>query len=128
MTEISTSEKKIYLIEKDPAIIDVISIILAEEGYETIISKMPFQIEEIYTQTPVLIVLDNGLNNHGVEICKALRRDKATFMIPIVLSCTNNNLPALAEECGATAYIMKPFDIEEFITLINSVLQGLSGS
>lgn len=113
----------ICLIDKDPAVIDMISFLLADEGYDVVIAKLPFDISEVVAEVPHLILLHNGMDNKGLEICKQLKACIYTASIPILMSSTDVRLPQLAEECGADRYILKPFDIKDFCAIVYSMLK-----
>ncbi len=112
----------IYLIDKDPAIVDVISLLLADEGYTTVIAQKPFEIQDVKMAKPKLILLHNGLDNIGQQICMELKADSELSKIPILMSSTNTNLQQVAQECGAEAYISKPFDLNEFSNMVRQLL------
>jgi len=113
---------KVLVIDKDPAIIDVITFMLKDEGYDFLISQNPFNLQEVRGYKPALILLHNGLNNEGSLICKSIKGNPDTKYIPIIMSSTRNDLPQIAEESCAEAHIQKPFDIDEFLQLIKSTL------
>ncbi|WP_255348740.1 PleD family two-component system response regulator [Pedobacter sp. BAL39] len=110
--------------DKDPAIIDVISIMLKEEGYNVLISQKPFRLEEVKEHTPALILLHHGLSNDGSIICQSIKNCPETKDIPIIMSSTRPDLPILAEINFANAYIQKPFNIDEFLDLIKLSLNS----
>jgi DNA-binding response OmpR family regulator len=114
--------KSILLIDKDPAIIEVITSILTEEGYEVVVSKKPFQINEAHQLAPALILLHNGLNDMGIEICKMLKSDVLSKDIPVVMTSTQSDLPSKAKDSCADAYLQKPFDIDELCELIRKTI------
>ncbi|RYY52193.1 MAG: response regulator [Chitinophagaceae bacterium] len=116
--------KTVYLIDKDPAVIDVISLMLEDEGFHTVVASKPFAIQEVRDIDPALILLHNGLDNHGVEICTALKADTETLKIPVIMSSTSINLPELSCNAGAEAYIFKPFDLADFCALIRATLSS----
>lgn len=115
-------EKKVLVIDKDPAIIDVITFMLKDEGYDFLVSQKPFNLQEVKDYKPALILLHNGLNNDGSLICKSIKGSPDTSHIPVIMSSTRSDLPQVAEESNADAYIQKPFDISEFLELIKSTL------
>lgn len=114
--------KKVLVIDKDPAIIDVITFMLKDEGYDFLVAQKPFNLQEAEDYQPALILLHNGLNNEGSSICKSIKACLTTKDIPVIMSSTRNDLPQIAEECGADADIQKPFDINDFILLIKRIL------
>lgn len=115
-------KKTILLIDKDPAIIEVITSILKEEGYEVAISKKPFQIDEVHELKPELILLHNGLNDMGMEICKAIKNNAELNSIPVLMTSTQSDLPAKAAQSYADAYLAKPFDIDKLCDLIKEMI------
>jgi len=120
--------KNILLIDKDPAVIDVITCILEEDGYLVYIAKKPFDILEVKTYMPALILLHNGLNNEGTMICQTIKSDSESKEIPIIMSSTRADLPEVAQKCGANAHIQKPFDIDEFLSLIKATINTVGQS
>lgn len=116
-------KKKVLVIDKDPAIIDVITFMLKDEGYDFLVSQKPFSLQEVEDYKPALILLHNGLNNEGKLICKSIKGSLDTKHIPVIISSTHNDLQQIAEESCADAYIQKPFDIENFLKLIKSTIR-----
>jgi DNA-binding response OmpR family regulator len=114
--------KKVLVIDKDPAIIDIITFMLKDEGYDFLVSQKPFNLQEVKEYNPALILLHNGLNNEGSVICKLIKSCSNTEHIPIIMSSTRNDLPQIAQDSCADAYIQKPFDINEFLLLILQAL------
>jgi DNA-binding response OmpR family regulator len=115
-------KNKVLVIDKDPAIIDVITYMLKDEGYDFLVSAKPFNLQEVKEYKPSLILLHNGLNNEGSLICKEIKRCNDTKYIPVIMSSTRTDLPYIAKESCAEAYIQKPFDINEFLLLIKSTI------
>ena len=115
-------EKKVLVIDKDPAIIDVITFMLKDEGYDFKVSKKPFDIAEVKEYSPALILLHNGLNNEGSLICKEIKNCMDTREVPIIMSSTRTDLPEVAKQSCADAHIQKPFDIDDFLQLIKQTI------
>jgi two-component system response regulator VicR len=118
--------KIILLIDKDPAVIDAITCILEDDGYQVQIARKPFDISEVKTLKPALILLHNGLNNEGTLICQTIKSDSDGMKIPVIMSSTRSDLPQVAQRCGAEAYIQKPFDIDEFLNLIQKTINTIA--
>lgn len=115
-------KKKVLVIDKDPAIIDVITFMLKDEGCDFLVSQKPFNLQEVEEYRPALILLHNGLNNEGSFICKSIKACPYTEHIPIIISSTRNDLPQIAKDSCADAHIQKPFDINAFLLLIRQAL------
>ena len=109
------SRKKVYIVDDDPDILKILTIILEGRGYEVITFTDG---RPLYTlqESPDLIFLDIRLSgSDGSEICRMLKNKTETASIPIVLISANRNLQEIGEACGADAVIPKPFDIKDII-------------
>lgn len=113
----------ILLIDKDPAVIEIISLLLEEQGYRCVIAAKPFSIAQVYELMPKLVVLHNGLDGLGGQICRELKASKELRDIPVLMSSTRADIAELASSCGAEAWIAKPFDIDNFCALADSMLK-----
>jgi DNA-binding response OmpR family regulator len=114
--------KKILIIENDQAILDLMSYILEEEGHQIFTSTNSSVLYEENIE-PDLILLDQTLGiEQGSDVCLKLKQDPKTALIPIILISAVNQLDKLASECKADGYIEKPFDIENFIRIVNDHL------
>lgn len=120
---------KILLIEDDQSLTELIRYNLTKADFivhcESDGEEGLFATEEI---SPDLILLDWMLPNlSGIEICRRIRRNKATQNVPIIM------LTARAEESdrirgldtGADDYVTKPFSPKELIARINAVLRRI---
>lgn len=112
--------KKILVVDDDEGILDALSLILEEEGYEvetTIKGQETFA--KIASFQPALILLDMLLSgNDGRHICRALKADKKTKSIPIIMISAHPNAKAGAIEAGADDFLAKPFEREELLEKI----------
>jgi DNA-binding response OmpR family regulator len=111
--------KHILLAEDDPGISEVVKIILSDEGYtiHTAITKKSIE-ETLALQTVVLILLDVSLSGEsGIDIGRALKKDAHTKAIPLVMLSANTNIEEISEDIGADAFLKKPFEIEELLSM-----------
>ncbi|MBL4894977.1 MAG: phosphate regulon transcriptional regulator PhoB [Emcibacter sp.] len=123
---------KILLIEDDQSLTELIRYNLVQEGF-TVVCESDGE-EGLYASeetSPDLILLDWMLPNlSGIEICRRIRRNKATQNVPIIM------LTARAEETdrvrgldtGADDYVTKPFSPKELIARIRAVLRRIRPS
>ncbi len=110
----------IIVAEDDKAIIDVITIILQEEGYRTISVQQYDQLRKMLVQEPAsLLLLDLWLTGeNGSEICLALKQDPKTRDMPIIILSAHQQVEAIAKSAGADDVLQKPFDIDELIAKV----------
>ena len=117
--------KKILAVDDDNDILDVIRIILEDEGYEVLTlanGKHVFDIVE--ENDPDLILLDVMLGGlDGRDICRALKQHDTFKKIPVVMISASHNLNNLLLMPGApNNFLAKPFDIDKLIEMVRSEL------
>jgi CheY-like chemotaxis protein len=111
--------KTVLIADDDLAIVDVLGILLEEEGYAVAMITGGDVIQETQRVQPDVILLDVRLSGQdGREICRSLKRQDETKGIPIILVSANHDLPAIAQEAGADDHLAKPFDIDDLLTKI----------
>lgn len=107
------SKKRILIFDDDTIILEVISIIFEDAGYEVKISETSHDIiEKVADFHPDVILMDNWIPNiGGVEATQMLKSHPEFKDIPVIYVTANNDISALAKEAGADDYIAKPFDL-----------------
>jgi DNA-binding response OmpR family regulator len=115
--------KRVLVVDDDEDILDVIRIILEDEGYQvTTLNSGKRIIENIAASRPDLILLDVMLGaSDGREICRELKSNSRFQYIPIVMISASHNLhDQLLQPKSADAFIPKPFDIDNLINVVNA--------
>jgi two-component system phosphate regulon response regulator PhoB len=113
--------KIILIIEDDPDIMDIMTYILREEGYQVFPSLTNVSRDYISELSPSLILMDNRLAaGYGRDFCRKLKDDPSTRHFPVVLVSAVNDLAALADHSGAGGYLNKPFDLAELLNMVRS--------
>lgn len=112
---------RILIVDDEQDIAELISDVLSDEGFETVIKNDGYSaIEEINNNTFDLILLDIMMPNiSGIETCNKIRE---TVSCPIVFVTAKNQLidKMLGFEIGADDYITKPFVIEELVARVKA--------
>lgn len=108
------SKKRILIFDDDAVILEVITIIFEEGGYEVEISETSHDIIEKVAQfNPDIILMDNWIPNiGGVEATKLLKNHEDYKHIPVIYITANNDINTLAKSAKADDYIAKPFDLD----------------
>jgi len=120
-------KKRILVIEDDKDIRRTLELRLEIEGFEVI--GAPEGFEGIYkARNPGadLIILDLGLPGlPGEEICKELRREKKYESLPIIMLTAKNTDAdmVIGKVIGADYYMKKPFDMDELLAKIHSLIK-----
>lgn len=116
------SDPKIVLVvDDDPGIRDVISMILDMEGYVVhTVSNGAGVPANVAVHHPDLILLDVMLgDSDGRDICRTLKTDPLTRHLPVVIVSASHGRETLDEkQCGADEYIAKPFDMSELLACV----------
>lgn len=112
-------EQVICIIEDDESIQDVLSIILKRAGYEIKIysdGKAFFQSD---CTLPDLFLIDKQLPEiDGLAICKHLKENDSTLMIPVVMMSAFPGAKELCLSAGADNFIEKPFQLDKLLSTI----------
>lgn len=114
------TKKKIYIADDDPAILEIISMILEDRGFEVETSNNGKSIEQKTEEYPDLVMLDIRMSGiSGGDICKHLKTNPRTKSIPVVLISANRDIEKIAQESGANGYLPKPFDVDDLLDVAN---------
>lgn len=108
--------KKILVIENDPGVREIVSLILEEEGYSVIATKH-VPLEELIGHNAHLIVLDEWLFNKeaGHLFCLKIKGIHELMHIPVVILSTAHNIEEIACACKADGFVRKPFDLNTLL-------------
>ncbi|MDQ3008252.1 MAG: response regulator [bacterium] len=118
-----SSKKKILVADDDSGILEVISLMLEDAGYdvETTVNGETEVMVEKYL--PDLILLDIWMSGmDGRKICKSLKGQKLTKHIPIIMISANKDTENIAKESGANDFIAKPFEMQDLLNKVDKHL------
>jgi len=118
--------KKIFIVENDASILDVVSALLVDEGYEVGSACTEDKIlDKIEQFKPNLILLDIiRPTEKGTEICRALKANSRTRHIPVIVLSTHNKVAETVKKVCADEVIPKPFDIFDLLNTIELQLSA----
>jgi two-component system, OmpR family, alkaline phosphatase synthesis response regulator PhoP len=113
--------KTILVCDDDNSILEVIQIVLEDQGHKVITRSSGKGIQKVVKESsPDIILLDIWMPGmDGKEVTKLLKRDKSTANIPIILISALNNAGSISQDVGADGYISKPFEIRDLINTIS---------
>ncbi|ETZ24364.1 response regulator transcription factor [Pedobacter sp. V48] len=115
------ASKKIMIVEDDEAIIDILTLILYDAGYDVVALKTSKEAENYLTGDLGLILLDlrlRGSDKSGSAICELFKSRSNMQHIPILILSAERDIAEIAGKCGADDFIQKPFDIDHLITKV----------
>lgn len=113
--------KKIILIEDDQDLLNLLQEVLRNEGFEVIPFPDKNSVKRIIINRPDLVLMDNQLTDGlGSGLCREIKANELTKDIPVLLVSGDPDLPALARESGADAYLAKPFNIDDLVRMVRT--------
>ena len=119
-------DKKILVIEDDPATLRLMDYTLRHEGYQVLKASNGLEgMRKVQDEEPDLIILDVMLPGmDGFEICHRLRSEPDTAQLPILMlsakAQTTDKDTGL--KVGANDYLAKPADPSEIVRRVGSLL------
>src|ERR1700753_2255899 len=115
----------IMVIDDDAAILDIITTVLTNAGYQVIAGKGITTLYEVEKQPPALLLIDNWLSGDktGHDICYQLKQKPATAGFRVLLISATADLENTASRCQADGFIVKPFDVDELVAQVRKHLQ-----
>ena len=114
-------KKSVFVLEDNPELRELFTILLEEESYQVSAFPNVNQFNQVISaKLPDIFLLDVMLpDGNGADICQVLKNDDRTRHIPIILMSANTTIADLKHHCQAEDFIAKPFDINDFIRKVN---------
>jgi DNA-binding response OmpR family regulator len=114
---------RIYIVDDDPDIVEILRMMLQTQGYQVKATTNPADILACTGDKHDLIMLDLWMSGiDGRDVFTRLREQKATRDIPVVFMSANSRLKEIAEEYEVDDYIEKPFDMAFMLDKIKDLL------
>jgi two-component system phosphate regulon response regulator PhoB len=118
---------RLLLVEDDASLAELLEYRFEREGYDVRVTGDGDEALELAAdETPDLVILDWMIEGtSGIEVCRRLRRDKATARVPIIMltarEAEDDRVRGL--ETGADDYLTKPFSPRELLARVAAVLR-----
>jgi DNA-binding response OmpR family regulator len=117
----------ILVVDDEPDQLEVVQTILSEVGFSVDTVTNGFDaLKMVEKSLPGLIIVDANMPKmNGFALCESLRRAPATAGIPIImLTGLVGNLSRMNGLLhGASAYVTKPYKIDELVGKVNELLK-----
>ncbi|MGZ3681433.1 MAG: response regulator [Ktedonobacterales bacterium] len=120
---------RILVINDTQEILQLFQDLLADEGYEVLLSSFaPQSVYEIARLRPDLVILDLifGSERIGWQVLQAMRMHRPTATIPVII-CTAAANQAREMEPQLVSHgallVLKPFDIDEILLMVRQALE-----
>jgi DNA-binding response OmpR family regulator len=120
------SSQQILVADDEPALLRLLEFVLGRKGYDIHgVATGKAAVEYLISNRPDLVILDvmmPGLD--GYEVLSFIRSDESLAGIPVVMLTARAQLDDIQKglSLGADAYLAKPFDPEELLSVVESVI------
>ena len=118
----SNGSKGILVVEDDASIATVLEEILTGKDYAVRIATNPAEaIAAVAAELPELVLMDINLSSDidGIETVRQLRVDHEDLPVCFITAFSDEATVNRAEEVGPMAYLVKPFEMADVLTMVN---------
>jgi DNA-binding response OmpR family regulator len=117
--------QRILILDDDTDLLELISLLLSDNGYEILALSSGEKIFEAIQQfDPDLVLMDVMLAGlDGRAICTKIKQRPGSFFLPVILiSGTHNLADSLLQRGAPNDYLAKPFDMSFLLNKIKTQL------
>jgi CheY-like chemotaxis protein len=118
------TNKTILVCDDNEGILDMLGLILEDAGFDVIPEQNSLNIYNlIEKKQPDLVLLDLWMPVlSGDQVLKVLRQNNRTKGLPVIVISASTDGSKIAQDAGATAFIAKPFDVDDLVSKIQTHL------
>ncbi len=116
--------ESICIVDDEPAILNSLSPILEDEGYQVSVAKSGTEVlKMVRSEAPDLIILDIWMPElDGLETLKRLRQQFPALLVIMMSGHGSIETAIKATKLGAYDYLEKPLDLEKVTILVRNAL------
>ncbi len=118
--------KRVLVVEDDPAIIELIRLLLEQEGFEVEVAHDGLEaLDQMSMFVPDLVLLDLRLPKlGGLDVLWEMRQNPKLNKTPVIIVSIDSSPQTILEgwRLGVDSYFVKPFDPEELIRIIRRII------
>lgn len=117
---------KILIVDDEVQATTLLDMLLTSRGYTTVAVNESSQAIDVARETdPDLIILDLMMPDpDGFKVCRMLRADSRFMLTPILIitALDDTDSRIVAFGAGADDYLIKPYNVDELISIIKALL------
>ena len=125
-----TSRIRIFVVDDEKDLTDLLHYQLGKEGFEVKFANNPFEaLGKARDFNPELIILDVMMPDlDGFQLLRMIRSDNLLQKVPVIMLTAKSGVEHRIKglEQGADDYLGKPFDSQELVLRIRSILKRLA--
>lgn len=116
---------RILVVDDDEYILDILRILLENEGYEVVAAQDSQKGLDIVTSSEVdLVISDLRMRPmNGIELLREIRKVKPKLPVIMLTAYGSPETANEASQLGAFAYLTKPFGPDEVLETIQHAIQ-----
>lgn len=122
----TTPAKRILVVDDQEENLYLLRVLLSSHGYEVLEARSGEQAMERLRETACdLVLLDVMMPGmDGYEVCRNIRQEEPLSHLPVILLTAKRDVDSKVQglDVGASDYITKPFDRQEVLARIRSLL------
>lgn len=124
-TRYGVSPMDVLVVDDAPELLDLVGRALVRDGHELRFARSIAEARaELAVRPPDLMVLDVALpDGTGVELCRALRRERARFPILLLTAHSEVAHRVTGLDAGADDFVPKPFAVAELRARVRALLR-----
>ena len=124
MEKIVNIKPTVLVVDNDEDMLVLVQHTLLQEGYDPIFSPNGRNIMTIIKERkPVIVLLDINMDGlDGADLCRKIKSNPETSAVPIVMYSGNANIQTITKECGADAFLTKPFEPGKLKQVLSNLL------
>ena len=115
--------KKIFIADDDEAIVDATVMMLEVMGYDVQYTLDGNAVPDAMANKPDLLLLDIWMSGvDGRDICRQIKSNPETSSIPVIMVSASRDIAQSALDAGADGFLEKPFDMNNLLDKIDSLI------
>ncbi len=124
----TATPRTILAVDDEVDITEMLSVLLEGEGYRVLIASGGAEALSILeTERPDLVLLDIMMPEvDGHQVCSGIRARPGLQDVPVLMLTAKNDIAHIAQAVdeGADGFIVKPFQVDQFLQAIKLRLEG----
>jgi len=112
------------IIDDDQGFVELLREIAEDAGFKVQTYTYAAFVNVLEQDLPTVILLDVWFNSwqSGLDLAKALKHNISLEHVPVVLMSSDIDVGKYSEEVGADSYLAKPFDMDQLIDTLQTVI------